>query len=155
VVNVQRGEEPFCHFERSREISNCRRELCFRPWDNSIPKNIRKSNSVVSRLVEAREALVDAPEEEAVYANRIAEQAAYFGISPNEAIEVGHEASEFTKQALAKPFTTQTRWRLALGRSTLPRYYAIVLTATRLERAACERGASANLRHMNTDAGWS
>jgi endonuclease YncB( thermonuclease family) len=72
---------------------------------------------------------VDAPEEEAVYANRIAEQAAHFGISPNEALEVGHEASEFTKQALAKPFTIQTLWRLALGRSTLPRYYAIVLTA--------------------------
>lgn len=72
---------------------------------------------------------VDTPEEERVYANRIAEQAAYFGISPNAAVEVGHEASEFTKQALAKPFTIQTRWRLALGRSTLARYYAIVLTA--------------------------
>ena len=72
---------------------------------------------------------VDTPEEERVYADRIAEQAAYFGISSNAAAEVGHEASEFTKQALAKPFTIQTRWRLALGRSTLPRYYAIVLTA--------------------------
>jgi len=72
---------------------------------------------------------VDTPEEERVYADRIAEQAAYFGISPNAAVDVGHKASEFTKQALAKPFTIQTRWRLALGRSTLPRYYAIVLTA--------------------------
>jgi endonuclease YncB( thermonuclease family) len=42
---------------------------------------------------------------------------------------IGRQASEFTKQALAKPFTIYTRWRLALGRSTLPRYYAIVLTA--------------------------
>ena len=72
---------------------------------------------------------VDTPEEERVYADRMAEQAAYFGISSNVAAEVGHEASEFTKRALAKPFTIQTRWRLALGRSTLPRYYAVVLTA--------------------------
>jgi endonuclease YncB( thermonuclease family) len=72
---------------------------------------------------------VDTPEEERVYSERIAEQAAYFGISPNAAAEVGHEASEFTKQTLTKPFTIYTRWRLALDRSTLPRYYAIVLTA--------------------------
>src|SRR5258705_13993170 len=39
---------------------------------------------------------VDTPEEERVYADRIAEQAAYFGISPNAALEVGREASEFT-----------------------------------------------------------
>ena len=72
---------------------------------------------------------VDTPEEERVYADRIAEQAQYFGITPDAAIEIGREASEFTKRALAKPFTIQTRWRLARGRSKLPRYYAIVTTA--------------------------
>ena len=72
---------------------------------------------------------VDTSEEERIYADRIVEQAAYFGISPNAAVEVGREASEFTKQALTKPFTIYTRWRRALGRSTLPRYYAIVLRA--------------------------
>ena len=72
---------------------------------------------------------VDAPEEERVYADRIVEQAAYFGISADAAIEIGREASEFTKQALAKPFTIYTRWRRALGRSALWRYYAIVITA--------------------------
>jgi endonuclease YncB( thermonuclease family) len=72
---------------------------------------------------------VDTPEEEPVYADRIAEQAAYFGITPDAAIQIGREASEFTKQALTKPFTIQTRWRRALGRSAIWRYYAIVLTA--------------------------
>jgi len=72
---------------------------------------------------------VDTSEEERIYADRIVEQAAYFGISPNAAVEVGRDASEFTKQALTKPFTIYTRWRRALGRSTLPRYYAIVLRA--------------------------
>ena len=72
---------------------------------------------------------VDTPEEERVFADRIAEQAMYFGISPDAAIEIGREASEFTKQALAKPFTVYTRWRRALGRSAIWRYYAIVVTA--------------------------
>ena len=48
---------------------------------------------------------VDTPEEERVYADRFAEQAGYFGISHNAAIEVGNDASEFTKQTLAKLFT--------------------------------------------------
>jgi endonuclease YncB( thermonuclease family) len=72
---------------------------------------------------------VDTPEEERVYADRIAEQAAYFGITPDTATQIGREASEFTKQALAKPFTIYTRWRRALGRSAIWRYYAIVVTA--------------------------
>jgi endonuclease YncB( thermonuclease family) len=72
---------------------------------------------------------VDTPEEERVYADRIAEQAAYFGITPDAAIQIGREAREFTKQALTKPFTIYTRWRRALGRSTIWRYYAIVVTS--------------------------
>jgi endonuclease YncB( thermonuclease family) len=72
---------------------------------------------------------VDAPEEERAYADRIVEQAAYFAISTDAAVEIGREASELTKQALAKPFTVYTRWRRALGRSALWRYYAIVITA--------------------------
>jgi endonuclease YncB( thermonuclease family) len=71
---------------------------------------------------------VDAPEEERVYADRIVEQTAYFGIT-DAAIEIGRAASEFTKEMLAKPFTIYTRWRRALGRSALWRYYAIVITA--------------------------
>jgi hypothetical protein len=50
---------------------------------------------------------VDTPEER-VYADRIAEEAAYFGVTPNAVIEAGRAASEFTKRALAKRFTIQT-----------------------------------------------
>ena len=67
---------------------------------------------------------VDTPEEERVYADRIVEQAAYFGISTDAAVEIGREASEFTKRALAKPFTTYTRWRRPFGRIANWRYYA-------------------------------
>ena len=45
---------------------------------------------------------VDTPEEERVYADRIAEQAAYFGISSDAAVEIGREASEFTKPGARK-----------------------------------------------------
>jgi endonuclease YncB( thermonuclease family) len=53
----------------------------------------------------------------------------YFGIRADAALEVGNDASEFTKLTLAKPFTIYTRWRRALGRSAIWRYYAIVVTA--------------------------
>jgi endonuclease YncB( thermonuclease family) len=108
----------------------------FQPFDGCIykPQRWNDGDSFHVILPDRKEVIfrlyfVDTPEEEPVYADRIAEQAAYFGISPNAAAEIGHEASDFTKQALAKPFKIQTRWRLALGRSTLPRYYAIVMTA--------------------------
>jgi endonuclease YncB( thermonuclease family) len=89
---------------------------------------------------------VDTPEEERVYADRITEQAAYFKISADAALEVGNEASEFTKRALAKPFTTYTRWRRALGRSAIWRYYAIVITAD--ERDLNELLVSAGLARI-------
>jgi endonuclease YncB( thermonuclease family) len=56
-------------------------------------------------------------------------QAAYFGIELNRLIDIGKQASDLTRNALAKPFTVYTRWRLALGRSKLPRYYALIETA--------------------------
>jgi hypothetical protein len=93
---------------------------------------------------------VDTPEEERVYADRIAEQAAYFGITPDAAIQIGREASEFTKQALTKPFTTYTLAACTRAQRDL----AILRNRrhsrrTRLKRVACERGPCANLRHAN------
>jgi len=66
---------------------------------------------------------VDTAEEELVYADRVAEQAAYFGITPDAAVQIGHAASEFTKQALAKPFTIQD----ALAARTRSKQAAAVL----------------------------
>jgi endonuclease YncB( thermonuclease family) len=72
---------------------------------------------------------VDTPEAGKGYPERTDEQAAYFGISPEAVVLVGHEASEFTRRTLSKSFTVQTRWRTALGRSKLPRFYAVITTA--------------------------
>src|SRR4051812_43469854 len=54
------------------------------------------------------------------------EQAAYFGISREAAIELGKQAKAFTARALEKPFTIQTRWRPVFGPK---RFYAFVFTA--------------------------
>jgi hypothetical protein len=74
-------------------------------WDDadSFHVILPDKKEVIFRLY-----FVDCPEEERVYADRIAEQAAYFGVTPDAAIEAGHEASELTKRVLAKPFTIQT-----------------------------------------------
>ena len=69
---------------------------------------------------------VDTPESEDSFPARVAEQAVYFGISPEQTITTGKEASAFTKAALSRPFTVWTRWHKAPGRSKLPRYYAFV-----------------------------
>jgi endonuclease YncB( thermonuclease family) len=61
-----------------------------------------------------------------VHSARSDEQAAYFGISRDAAVQLGAEAKAFTARALAKPFTIYTRWRPVYGPT---RYYAFVVTA--------------------------
>lgn len=54
------------------------------------------------------------------------EQAAYFGLTREQAVELGKQAKAFTAKALAEPFTIYTRWRAVFGPS---RWYALVVTA--------------------------
>ena len=77
----------------------------------------------------ARFYFIDTPEAETAYRDRIAEQAAYFGITKEQAVDIAHEAAAFTEKQLAAPFTVWTRWRSALGRSALGRNYVIIITA--------------------------
>lgn len=80
------------------------------------------------REIVARLYFVDTPEAETAYRDRIAEQAAYFGISAEQAKDLAHASAAFTQRLLSKPFTVWTRWRSALGRSALGRVYCIILT---------------------------
>lgn len=73
---------------------------------------------------------MDTPEAETAYRDRLDEQGAYFGITREQATQIAHEATEFTKQRLAQPFTIWTRWRSALGRSAIGRVYCIVIDST-------------------------
>lgn len=74
---------------------------------------------------------VDACEDSADsrYPERLAEQAAYFGITPARAAKLGDEAAEFSAQALAKPFTVFVCGQKAPGSSSRQRYYAMIETA--------------------------
>ncbi len=49
--------------------------------------------------------------------NRSDEQAAYSGITHQQAIELWRQAAEFTARALEKPFTFHTRWSSLFGAS--------------------------------------
>ena len=69
---------------------------------------------------------VDCPETDGSLADRIKDQAAYWDISPQDVIRLGKKAEEFTRAALSREFTVQTRKEDAQGNSRAPRYYAIV-----------------------------
>lgn len=71
---------------------------------------------------------VDAPETDSRLSQRMMDQAAYFGISTNDIAAGGELATEFTRKELgAGEFTVMTRWQNAMGRSSLARFYAVVL----------------------------
>ena len=91
---------------------------------NGNPMLLSKTVEVIVRLY-----FVDTPEAETKYAERIAEQAAYFGISDEQSLEVAKEASAFTEKSLAKPFTLWTRGSPAMGISSIRRIYSFVVTA--------------------------
>ena len=71
---------------------------------------------------------VDSPETDATLADRLDEQAKYFGITVGQALQVGEMAKTFTAEKLSHPFTVYTCRQDALGRSKKERFYAIVQT---------------------------
>ncbi|MEA3208539.1 MAG: hypothetical protein QOE70_1596 [Chthoniobacter sp.] len=95
-------------------------------WDDgdSFHVTTADGNELILRLY-----FVDTPEEAKVYADRIRDQAAYFGVSEADVMALGHRASAFTREVLSKPFTVQTRWHKALGRSKWDRWYCQIVTA--------------------------
>lgn len=71
---------------------------------------------------------VDAPESSAEFKDRIKQQATYFGIAAGDIPRVGELASRFTREKLTgKDITVIMRYQNAMGRSSLARYYAVVL----------------------------
>ena len=72
--------------------------------------------------------LVDAPETASRDANRLVEQATYFGISVPQVIDVGAKAKTFVQDKLKEPFTVFTRKASGLGSSKIERFYSFVQT---------------------------
>ena len=80
-----------------------------------------KSRHYIFRLY-----FVDAPETDKRYPDRIAEQAAYWGMAEEDVLKLGEKASAFTRQFLAKDFTGYSRLANARGHSDRDRYFAMV-----------------------------
>jgi endonuclease YncB( thermonuclease family) len=106
---------------RWEKLDGC--ELIASKWNDGDSFHVRhRGREHVFRLY-----FVDAPEAEGSFPKRVAQQAAYFGITSKAAQELGSEAAEFSRRRLQqRQFTVWTRWRDALGRGRTPRYYAIV-----------------------------
>jgi endonuclease YncB( thermonuclease family) len=68
----------------------------------------------------------DCPEDESRFPDRVAAQAAYFGITSEQALAVGRQAATFTRELMTHPFSVKTRWQKALGSSHLQRTYGFV-----------------------------
>lgn len=84
---------------------------------------------------------VDCTETDDRYPERVAEQADYFGISSDEAIELGEDAAKFTKEFLKDGFTVYSRLKNARGQSDRKRYFAMVQVGdTFLSEALVEAG---------------
>jgi endonuclease YncB( thermonuclease family) len=70
---------------------------------------------------------VDTPETDRSLSDRIKTQAAYFNIPPTQVSALGEKAAAVSESLLkGKSLTIHTRWRDALGRSKLGRYYALI-----------------------------
>lgn len=68
----------------------------------------------------------DTPESDYRYMDRTKAQADYFGITEDQAVEVGKMAKEFTKDALKDGFSVRTRWQGVFGGQKAMRKYGIV-----------------------------
>jgi competence ComEA-like helix-hairpin-helix protein len=71
---------------------------------------------------------VDAPETDTAFPARVEEQARYFGITPQQAVQLGGVATQFTREKLGRPFTVRTAMQDARGQSKMKRYFAFVET---------------------------
>ena len=69
---------------------------------------------------------VDTPETDETLPDRVKTQAEYWHVTPHQAVHLGEEAREFTAKFLRGRFTVLTCLDDAMGRSRLPRYYALV-----------------------------
>jgi endonuclease YncB( thermonuclease family) len=69
---------------------------------------------------------VDAPEATLRYPDRTREQSEYFGVTLDETLRAGRQATRLVRERLQTPFVVWTRWASAGGRSKTPRYYGFV-----------------------------
>jgi endonuclease YncB( thermonuclease family) len=69
---------------------------------------------------------VDTPETNLVYAERVRQQGAHFGLTLDGTLKIGEQAKDRVRALLQKPFVVYTRWAVGGGRAREGRFYAIV-----------------------------
>jgi endonuclease YncB( thermonuclease family) len=74
----------------------------------------------------ARLYFVDAPETNLKYAERTREQSLHFGITLDETMKAGVQATERVRALLQKPFVLHTLWSSAAGRGREARYNVLI-----------------------------
>lgn len=85
---------------------------------------------------------VDTPETDLRYPDRVKEQAEYFGVTPEQAVEGAKEAAAYVAKLLKdKNLTVYTRYADARGASSIKRYFAMVKIGERwLSELLIEQG---------------
>ena len=73
----------------------------------------------------------DTPESDHRFHDRVQAQAAYFGITEAQAVEIGKQAKAFTREFLKDGFEIRTRWQGVFGNARAPRKYGIVTAGGR------------------------
>lgn len=68
----------------------------------------------------------DTPESDWRFRDRTRAQAAYFGITEEQAVAVGQRAKAFTREFLKNGFEVRTRWQGVFGNAKATRKYGIV-----------------------------
>lgn len=130
------GAEPALAAKKWRTKEDC--TLIDNPANDGDSFHIRVNRrAYIFRLL-----WVDTPETDNRFPDRVAEQAAYFGISPENAIKVGKDATRFSAEFLRRqPFTVYTQFDDAMGSSEKDRDYAVIKSgAVFLMEALVENG---------------
>ncbi|HAV13521.1 MAG TPA: hypothetical protein DCX06_08550 [Opitutae bacterium] len=96
---------------------------------------------------------VDAPETNAVYADRVRDQARYFSIPEQDVIVSGELASQFTKLFLRGEFTLYTKWEDARGGSK-QRYYGLIKKDGNYLSSELVKNGLARIYGMPTKQAW-
>ena len=111
-----------------QKFENCR--LVEAGWSDgdSFPVNLPDGKEIVLRLyyVDCNEVAAATETDQ----RRVRDQSSYFGIDDHQVtLEFGRRATDEVKKLLATPFTVQTAFATAPGRSAKPRTYGFVTLA--------------------------
>ncbi|MFM8460435.1 MAG: hypothetical protein ACKOB0_16135, partial [Chthoniobacterales bacterium] len=118
----------FAFGQELQKFENCR--LVEAGWadGDSFPVKLPDGKEIVLRLyyVDCNEVAAATETDQ----RRVRDQSSYFGIDDHQVtLEFGRRAADEVKKLLAKPFTVQTAFATAPGRSAKPRTYGFITLA--------------------------